>query len=85
MAYVGILVSGFDPGTGRYIDPMVAAQSRLDRAEANTKMAEAARKEAVALDRRVIEMLRAALTGPVPAAHLELMNAYRDRIIEANR
>jgi hypothetical protein len=85
IGYVGVLVSGYDPRTGRYGDPAAAAERRIADIEANPKMSQAAKEEALAINRQALEILRQVLPGPVPEAHLELMNAYHDRIVEANR
>lgn len=85
IGYVGMLVTGYDPRTRRYGDPAAAAQRRIAEIEANTKMSQAAKDEALAVSREGLEMLRQVLPNPVPEAHLELMNAYHGRIVEANR
>jgi hypothetical protein len=85
IGYVGILISGIDQRTRRYIDPMAAAQRRIAEIESNTKLSPAAKERMLAENRQGIEILRQVLEGPVPEAHLALMNAYFDRIIEANR
>src|SRR5262245_17917507 len=85
IGYVGVLFSGYDPRTRRFGDPAAAAERRIAEIEANQKMSQAAKEEALANDRQALEILRQALPGPVPEAHLKLMNAYHDRIFEANR
>jgi hypothetical protein len=85
IAYVGMLVTGYDAQTRRYGDPAAAAERRIAQIEANPKMSQAAKAGALAMARQGIEILREALPGPVPEAHLELMTAYHDRIVAANR
>jgi hypothetical protein len=48
-------------------------------------MSQAAKEGAPAIARQGLEILREALPGPAPEAHLELMTAYHGRIVEANR
>jgi hypothetical protein len=85
IGYLGMLISGYDPRTRRYGDPRAAAERRIAEIEANAKMSQAAKEGALAMNRQGLEMLRQVLPNPVPEAHLAIMNAYHDRIIEANR
>jgi hypothetical protein len=85
IAYVGMLVTGYDAHTRRYGDPAAAAERRIAEIEGNQKMSQSAKAGALAIARQGLELLREVLPGPVPEAHLELMTAYHDRIVEANR
>lgn len=79
--YVGFLVSGYDPQTRRYIDPLLLARRRIAEMEKSTKITRAEKEKA----REDAEALRRMVAGPVPKAHLELLDSYHQRIVEANR
>src|SRR5262245_40224141 len=68
IGYVGMLVTGYDPATRRYGDPVAAAERRIAKIEANTKMSQAAKEGALAMSRQGLEMLRQVLPNPVPEA-----------------
>lgn len=85
MGYVGVLVSGYEPDTRRYIDPLFAARRRILEIEMNSKLSQDEKEKALVSRREAFEVLRKILPGPVPKAHLELMDYYHRRIMEANR
>jgi hypothetical protein len=79
--YVGFLISGYDPQTRRYIDPLLLTGRRLTEIEKSTQITEAEKEKA----RENAEAFRRMVMGPVPKAHLELLDSYHKRIVEANR
>jgi hypothetical protein len=85
IGYLGVLIMGYDPESGRYRDPLLQLERMIAQMQSSTKLPVADKEKFIALLRLNLEIARAVLPGPVPAAHLELMNSYHDRIVRAFR
>lgn len=79
IGYVGMIVSACDRRTQTFRDPVAMMRREIARIEVSTSMSTDAREQAIGSLR---EML-ATLPDKLPDAHIQLMNANRDRIFAA--
>jgi len=79
IGYVGMIVSACDKRTGTFRDPVAMMRREIARIEASTSLPAANKEQTI---RSLREML-AALPDKLPDAHIQLMNANRDRIFAA--
>jgi hypothetical protein len=74
--YVGMIVSACDRRTRTFRDPIVLMRRQIARIEADTKLSAEQKDKATAELRQVV----ARFPDNIPAEHLRLMTANRDRV-----